>query len=241
MRFLAWFTVAFLLLHGADAWADTEVAPRERTGVIDASESDSESDAVGEVERPSCLEALDGLGVDYERARRSGIRTGVKVRGSIGGVEFRSYKKGTPLVLDCSLIYSLALSAPILLRSGIEVVRYSSAYDRRNIRGTRRPSKHSYGLAIDLHTFLSPGATYTVKEDYEQGLGEDVDCVGEPLTEAGATLREIDCELNRSDLYRIVLTPDFDADHYNHFHVEALPWGERTDPVQPVQAPSAEQ
>lgn len=182
-------------------------------------------------QRPSCLDALDDLGVDYERARRRGIRIGVKVRGKIGGVEFRSYKKGTPLVVDCSLVYSLVHSAPHFLRHGIEVVRYSSAYDRRNIRGTKRPSKHSYGLAIDVHTFSTADRTYTVKQDYEQGLGDNIDCIGDPLTDAGRILRALDCQLTRSELYRIVLTPDFDADHYNHFHLEALPWDERSDPI----------
>lgn len=195
------------------------------------------AEPIGSESRPSCLEALDALGVRYQRVRRRGIRTGVEVSGTIGGVEFRAYKKGVPLVVDCSLVYSLAMSAPYFLRHGIRVVRYSSAYDRRNIRGTNRPSRHSFGLAIDVHTLSTSDHTYTVKNDYEQGLGDNVDCIGEPLTEAGRILRAVDCQLTRSELFRIVLTPDYDADHYNHFHLEALPWSDRSDPIRPPPEP----
>ena len=99
-----------------------------------------------------CLRALDELGVDYSRAERKGIQIGVKVEGKLGGVEYRAYN-GKPLVLDCSLVYSLAVSGRLLRATTIERVTFSSAYQIRKIRGTNRPSKHSYGLAIDMHTF----------------------------------------------------------------------------------------
>jgi len=187
-------------------------------------ERDREADA------SSCLAALDELGVEYARARRRGIEIGVEVRGLLGGVEYRSYTRD-PLVLDCSLVFSLARAGELLRAHGVERVHYSSAYQRRNIRGTSRPSRHSFGLAIDVHTLVLAGGEHlaAVKHDYEQGLGDDWDCVGEPLTELGALLRTIDCQLTHSGLFRIILSPDYDADHYNHFHIEALPWSERTD------------
>ncbi|HUS65793.1 MAG TPA: extensin family protein [Kofleriaceae bacterium] len=188
-----------------------------------ASGSDAESE--------SCLSALDELGVDYGRAKRPGIDIAVEVHGHLGGVELRSFGGPEPLVLDCSLVYSLARAGELFRAHGVERITYSSAYQRRNVRGTSRPSRHSFGLAIDVHSFaLDDGERVAVvKSDYEQGLGDDLDCVGEPLTTFGRLLRGIDCGLASSGLFRIVLTPDYDADHYNHFHVEALPWRERTD------------
>ena len=177
-----------------------------------------------------CRDALGALGVTFERASRRGIADGVSFSGKVGGVTYRSYKKGQALVLDCSLVLSLALAAPYFAAQGITSVRYSSAYQRRHIRGTRRLSRHSFGLAIDIHTFTGDSiGTLKVKADYEQGLGDDMDCVGEPLTAGGLILRRLWCQFARSELFRIVLDPDFDADHYNHFHVEALPWDDRTD------------
>lgn len=177
----------------------------------------------------SCLQALERLGVDYRPVERPGIDIGVEVRGGLGGVDYSS-SAGEALVLDCSLVYSLARVGPLLRGRGIERVSYSSAYQRRNIRGTRRPSRHSFGLAIDIHGFgLAGGDSAAVKADYEQGLGDASDCVGEPLTRFGRILRSVECEVIRSGQFRVLLTPDYDPDHYNHFHLEAVPWRERAE------------
>jgi hypothetical protein len=193
------------------------------TGRVSGSGSDPDA--------ASCLAALDELGVSYARARRPGIDIGVEIHGLLGGVELRAFGRPEPLVLDCSLVYSLARAGEVFRAQGVERITYSSAYQRRNVRGTSRPSRHSFGLAIDMHSFALEGGerVAVVKVDYEQGLGDDLDCVGEPLTALGRLLRDVDCGLASSGLFRIILTPDYDADHYNHFHVEALPWGERTD------------
>ncbi len=174
-----------------------------------------------------CLRELDRLGIDYERAREPGIELAVRVRGRIGGVEFRGYRD-RPLVLDCSLVVSLARSQGFFAEHGIESAIYSSAYQRRRVRRTGRWSNHSYGLAIDIHTLKGEAAgELRVREDFEQGLGDAIDCVGAPLTEGGAMLKILQCQLERSEQFRMILTPDYDADHHNHFHVEALPWSER--------------
>jgi hypothetical protein len=176
-----------------------------------------------------CHAALDELGVSYHPVKRRGIADGVEVSGPIGGVTYQGYG-GDPLVLDCSLVFSLARAGQFLLAQGVVHATYSSAYQRRNIRHTNRPSRHSYGLALDVHTFeLSDASTMAVRDDYEQGLGDADDCMGEPLSELGTRMRAIDCTLSHSGLFRIVLDPDYDQDHYNHFHLEARPWQERDD------------
>ncbi len=177
-----------------------------------------------------CRDVLTSLGASFELAGRRGISDGVALAGKIGSVTYRSYSEKTKLVIDCSLAVSLALAAPYFAALGVSEVRYSSAYQRRFIRGTKRLSRHSFGLAIDIHMFKGPAVgTLTIRDDYEQGLGDNVDCVGDALTQGGHLLRRLWCQLSRSELFRIVLDPDFDADHYNHFHVEALRWDNRTD------------
>ena len=139
--------------------------------------------------RPApCLRALDRLGIDYGvPAPRD--RDGVEVLGNLGGIEYRSYNRD-PLVLDCSLVYSLARSGAMLRARGVERVSYSSAYQRRNIRGTSRPSRHSFGLAIDIHTFaLVGGETFAaIRADYEQGLGDASRLRGRAAHRAGRAL-----------------------------------------------------
>ncbi len=177
----------------------------------------------------NCFRMLRRLGVRYTRVRRRMVRLGVRVKGRIGGVEYRSYQKKA-LVLDCSLVVSLALAGTYLRGQGIDSVTYSSAYQIRNIRGSRSRSQHSYGLALDLHTFTGPaGGRISIEDDYEQGLGDDMDCIGQPLTRAGALLRIIDCQMSRSGLFRMILDPDYNTAHYNHLHVEAHPWRKRID------------
>ena len=201
-------------LFPAGARADTETRVRD----------------AGDREIPACRAVLDALGVRFEETRRRGIDDAVAIRHPIAGVTYHTYKKGEPLVIDCSLAVSLAVAAPYFAAQGITQVHYSSAHDRRFIRGTRRLSRHSFGLAIDVNELAGPSVgTLTVRDDYEQGLGDNVDCVGRPLTSGGLILRRLTCQLARSELFRIVLDPDYDADHYNHFHIEALRWEDRSD------------
>ena len=174
-----------------------------------------------------CFDALDARGVTWKHASRPGIAQGVQVDGPIGGVTYTS-DAHAPLVLDCSLVVSLAEAGRYLTELGIDHATYSSAYQVRNVRGTNHRSKHSFGLALDVHTFSGPDlGTLSVERDFEQGLGDDVDCIGAPLTEGGATLKILECQLVRSGLFYLVLNPDYDADHYNHYHLEARPWRDR--------------
>jgi hypothetical protein len=178
----------------------------------------------------TCYQRLDALEVPYAVADAlPGIELPVRVKGPVGGVTYRTWRD-RDLVLDCSLVLSLARAGRFLVQAGITEVFYSSAYQRRNVRGTRRPSRHSFGLAIDLHQFSGqvPGML-SVEDHFEQGLGDDVDCIGQALTPEGGLLRTLYCQFQRSLLFRLILTPDYDQDHYNHFHVEALPYDKREE------------
>ena len=173
-----------------------------------------------------CLAELDARHVAYKHASRPGIAIGVELTDTVGGVRFESDDQ--QLVIDCSLAVSLDEAGKYLRALGIAKATFSSAYSRRNVRGTNHPSKHSYGLAIDVHTFTGGElGTLRVDRDFEQGLGDDMDCIGAPLTQGGAVLKILQCQLVRSGLFHLVLTPDFDDAHHDHFHLEVTPWSER--------------
>lgn len=173
-----------------------------------------------------CTSELDARGVSWKKAARPGIAKAVEITGPLGGVAFDAIDQ--PLVIDCSLAVSLDEAGRYLKAQGVDKVTFSSAYSRRNVRGTKRPSKHSYGLAIDVHTFAGPDlGSVRVDRDYEQGLGGEVDCVGTPLTQGGAILKVLQCQLVRSGLFHLVLSPDYDDAHHDHFHLEVKPWPER--------------
>ncbi len=174
-----------------------------------------------------CTAELDARGVSYHAVSRSGIAIGVEIIGPLGGVTWISTARAA-LVIDCSLAVSLAEAGPYLRALGVEQAKWSSAFSRRTVRGSGRPSKHSYGLAIDVPRFAGQDAgDLTVALDYEQGLGDRVDCLGQPATQGGAILKVMQCQLAQSGLFHLVLSPDYDDAHHDHFHLEARPWTER--------------
>ena len=182
-----------------------------------------------------CKAELDRRGVAWKKASRPGIAQPVEIVGPLGGVTFAAIDHA--LLIDCSLAVSLDEAGRYLAALGVAKVTFSSAYSRRNVRGTNRPSKHSYGLAIDIHTFEgSDVGSVRVDRDYEQGLGDVVDCVGAPLTQGGALLKVMQCQLVRSGLFHLVLSPDYDDAHHDHFHLEVKPWRDREALRAPTQA-----
>jgi hypothetical protein len=172
-----------------------------------------------------CYRELDARGVAYKRAKKPGIELGVEITGRLGDVEMTG---AGSLVIDCSLAVSLDEVGRYMRALGIDRLTYSSAYSQRNVRGTSKPSKHSYGLAIDVHGFAGKElGSLVVRKDYEQGLGDAVDCIGMPATQGGAILKILQCQLVRSGLFYLVLSPDYDDAHHDHFHLEVRPWRER--------------
>jgi len=176
--------------------------------------------------RDSCYAELEARKVEFKKTKKSGIANGVEITGTLGGVEVTGE---SALVIDCSLAVSLDEAGRYIRALGVDKVRFASAYSKRNVRGTNHPSKHSYGLAIDVSGFSGPDlGSFSVSRDYEQGLGGAVDCVGTPLTQAGAVLKILQCQLVRSGLFHLVLSPDYDDAHHDHFHLEVKPWRERS-------------
>ena len=188
----------------------------------------------------TCLETLDELGVRWKPAEpRPGIELPVEVHGPLGGVTYlafgqttsttKSKKKRKPLVLDCSLVEALARAGPFFTAQGLVTATYSGGYKVRNIKGTDKPSSHGYGLALDVHRYATASGTWlSVLDHFETALGDEIDCIGSPRTTEGRVLKTLHCQLERSGWFRFVIGPDDDADHQNHFHIEALPWHQRS-------------
>lgn len=176
--------------------------------------------------RADCYDELEARQVRYQKTKRPGIELAVEIAGPLGGVTLTSHQ---PLVIDCSLAVSLDEAGRYFRAMGVSTAAFSSAYSRRLVRGTNHASKHSYGLAIDVHSFIGDDlGTLRIDRDYEQGLGDAIDCVGAPLTQGGAVLKVLQCQLVRSGLFHLVLSPDYDDAHHDHFHLEVKPWRERT-------------
>lgn len=181
----------------------------------------------------SCLTTLDRLGVAYRPGSpRLGIKTPVEILGPIGGVDLAP-NGARPPVMDCELARTLAKVAPLFRDLGITGFTSSGAYNYRTRRRSNQLSTHAFGLAIDVHGFETHLGHLEVERDYPRDPARwraltrrqkpSLACVGAPRTAAARLVRTLACELRHHPSIRLVLSPDDDADHRNHLHIESYP------------------
>jgi hypothetical protein len=187
-----------------------------------------------QLSQADCEAELGSRQIDFIRETALGVLAPVRLTGRLRGVEFRSNASAKRRqtsrheIVDCRLVLALDDFAEILSRHGIVEVRHYSMY-----RPPRRPSDAPYGkrhgaaLAIDTGRFIdATGAELDVDKDFNGAIdaktcGEGA--VPEPATDAALTLRAILCEAVERRLFTVVLTPNYDPPHKNHFHLEITP------------------
>ncbi|MBK6513157.1 MAG: extensin family protein [Polyangiaceae bacterium] len=89
--------------------------------------------------------------------------------------------------------------------------------------GTRHPA----GLAIDVGALKkSDGTTLLVSSHFDGKIGDKTCGAGVNLdgkSAAARELRQIVCSAKDAGIFTYALTPNFDADHADHFHMEIKP------------------
>lgn len=153
-----------------------------------------------------------------------GVATPVRVTGPIGGVRFVTPGKKSPYgILDCRLALALSDLAEVLARHGVLQVQVDNMYrPHAHLPGKKKPSQHSYGLAIDMtRVKLEGGRELMVERDFQGAIGEPVCGEGARALEGDAgTLRDLICDVARSGAFHHILTPNHDAAHHDHFHLD---------------------
>src|SRR6187401_1153007 len=81
-----------------------------------------------------CKAELERRGVSFKPAKKPGIAIGVEITGPLGGIPYTSAEYA--LVIDCSLAVSLDEAGRYLRELGVTKASFSSAYSKRNVRGT---------------------------------------------------------------------------------------------------------
>lgn len=200
-------------------------------------------DAVGEelardevtltIEAPtdtSCHAMLDALGLDWAPASATrGIADPVRVQPLINGLSFRyvSNAEPTAMLMDCELGVRLHALTELLAPYGIDEVIHIGIYNYRCIgggdpdSGTCTPSQHAYARAIDLHAFGLAGSadTYSTEDDWVITMRDDT-CPIPSSSDKDRILKEIACAMYQDRVFEIVLTPNYNDAHRNHFHVD---------------------
>ncbi|HTJ44291.1 MAG TPA: extensin family protein [Kofleriaceae bacterium] len=162
-----------------------------------------------------------------------GVVDPVTVQGPIGGVPYRylgNTSQRATFFMDCQLALSLAKAAPFFHAHDVMEVEDYGVYNYRCINNDGTPpnctigmSQHAYAMAIDLAQFTtSDGSTYNVKTDFVINPDGDT-CTATPQPGKDAFLHALICELKGAKVWNIVLTPNYNDLHRDHFHVDLTP------------------
>ncbi len=160
---------------------------------------------------------------------RNGVMDPVTAMMPINGVAFRSGGAArTTMFGDCSLIKSLAEAAASWRSRKIVEVTDLGVYNYRCINNSGTPpnctiglSEHSFGNAIDLASFKdSDGTTYSVKDDWVIDPSPYKTCMDPTVPGKDAFMHAMICEIKARGIWNIVLTPNYNSLHRDHFHVD---------------------
>jgi pimeloyl-ACP methyl ester carboxylesterase len=168
-----------------------------------------------------CLEAMKKAGIAghlYQTRLTTPVPTPVEITGSVQGVHFKMMHDDRTLVMSCELAIRLPVMADVLKQHGVTLVQVMSSY-----REKPRVSFHSLGLALDVMGFVTQKGVLSVRDDFITTPGYRT-CEGpEPSTPNARFLRELACDLARTNKFSSVLTPNYNAGHRDHMHVDIRP------------------
>ncbi len=153
------------------------------------------------------------------------IEDPVLLYGPINGVGLRYVESQTdgPVLVGCETAVSIVGSAAVAQMLGADEIIHIGTYNCRVIAGTSTLSEHGLGRAIDIYGFtLRSGEEVSVLDDWEDGNPD-------PVTPPGQLLRSFTDQIWAMSLWNIVLTPEFNAAHDNHFHIDRTPGGNTYD------------
>lgn len=178
-----------------------------------------------------CYEELAQLGIDFEITERADthpagrpdltchIEQPVIIHPPVHGVDLL-YADGdrTPNVLAaCNMAKALVKTIDDMKARGAVALMHYGTYNCRVISGSDSLSRHAHADAIDIVGFiLEDGTRYTVAEDFEQDISM-------PATIGGQYLFDAIHRWHDQRFWNIILTPNYNAAHRDHFHVDLTP------------------
>jgi len=201
--------------------------------VLDPSWSTSPAVRYSNLSDVACLGELTARSVGFEALPPvRGVRTPIRLRGDLRGVRFvarvpsEARGRTTEEIVDCRLALALDDLAGIAHAHGVTAVHYFSAF-RPNLEASseRGAARHAGALAFDLERLDRPmdrGGPLDVRADWT-AVRDEAPC---PRTARRAgvgrehALRALFCAIDDARLFNVMLTPNYDADHENHLHLE---------------------
>jgi hypothetical protein len=179
----------------------------------------------------SCRQILESVGIKYTVGpANKGVADPVTVTPPLGGIDYFSYGSATrrqTFFMDCTLAVALHKLGRALKPKGVVAIEDIGVYNYRCIGGGNpdtdscEPSQHAYAKGIDIHELRgSDGATYNVETDFVIDPDSEKTCSAATSNAKDKFLHESACLMKSLDIFNIILTPNYNAAHRNHFHVD---------------------
>lgn len=169
-----------------------------------------------------------GVSHRHPQAIARGVVTPIRFTGPVRGVRYvQTWReqldpRAPATILDCPLALAIDDLSQVLARRGVVEVEYLSMYRPGRMRpGTRHPAGRAIDVAIAK---LADGTLHSVKKDFHgrigaQTCGRGAEAPGQD--EPGARFwRAVVCEMHGLRSFNLMLTPNYDAGHRDHLHLE---------------------
>ncbi|TNE88996.1 MAG: hypothetical protein EP330_12720 [Deltaproteobacteria bacterium] len=146
------------------------------------------------------------------------IEEPVYVLGPVHGVNVMYADGGSQRTLaSCDMAHALVDTVDDVAEYGVTTLRHYGTYNCRVISGTSTLSRHGYGDALDIMGFdFADGSQITLIDDWEHDTTS-------PGTQAGQFLYDAAYRWHDAKYWNIILTPNYNAAHDDHFHVDLTP------------------
>jgi hypothetical protein len=190
------------------------------------------ANAYGALDDASCFALLKKRSIPFVKVdSATGVETPIRLAGRLHGVLFHGGEKiedrptSPTEILDCRLALALDDFSVILENQGVVESVHWSIY-RAPVAGAdpKKTVDHPAGLAMDLGAFIEKDGSRTgIAEDWHGAIGGQT--CGKGLTLAPSTkrswrLRAILCFTAKAKIFNLILTPNFNEAHHDHFHLE---------------------
>lgn len=177
----------------------------------------------------ACRALLDraGIAVSVPAFETPLVRQPLLLDGPVDGVTIRPrWRREVRVneVMDCRLVAALRPVAAAARAQGFsEVLFYSTYRPPKAGAAARKASMHRRALAIDVGWLTTAdGEAVSVIDDYERHPGAPP-CDAGADTGLGRRLRDFACALHAAKAFNVVLTPNANRAHHNHFHFDITP------------------
>jgi len=146
------------------------------------------------------------------------VKDGVYLFAPVRGVKVTFGAKETKRILvSCPAAKAFAATVDDLIAQSVSSIDLIRTYDCTVIAGTDKVSRHGYGDGVDLAgVTLNDGTVYTLQNEWEHDTTT-------PKTKGGILLYEAAYRWFNAFIWNIILTPNYNVDHDDHFHLDLTP------------------